>query len=793
MKRNKFLSLAMALVFATSNAFAASIGDDNVDLGKTTSTGDKSITFKGPTSSKKLKGSQAGALGYNGNSLSIGDGANTANKTFTFDKGGSSPFFQYNFSTGAIDTGNLSILNHTGNNLYIGDGTNTNKVLKFNKGASSPEIRFNSTTSKLEFSNDASLYKAIGSGTGSGGDGGKNLLTNVSFEDGISLDWSNTGGTFTQGTYTNGTEDDAKYANFVATTTGQYFETALKSVPDSLGVGCMADIKYFGGSGNFKIQALDASANLLAEAVLPNTTSWQKSFTLAYPCPTAGATMRLRVISTAAGTIQADLGYLGGNKNISQIAQASIVGEAKIAATTSCIWSRNSTSQGAFSTVAACPGPTVVTNPGPGTIQTTDTDLPQFTVNNLPPGTYEVEIGGQNNNDAGAFAMLSIFDGTTRTGEVGAGNSTSATHFRVKGIYTYTTTGNRTFALHGATSSGNVSVYANQPGPNNNLQFIIKRFPLDSEQAVTVDQSQWHIDANIGGANTSFTTTQSTYTEITNASLDLVLNTSKGSASAEIPCSSTNPSTGLTCAAGNEGLGIVFTPPYAGLFEVCADATVNTTNGESSTLQLVETPNNAQTILQEGGQRTDSGFSVSTGSIDTSFHICGTFNFGSVSKKTIRLMYEKPTSSTTTFIIDRSGTAGQRDMKITVRPVLQNVARPVLTGDQVTTPNAASPRVYALEFGGASRGTSCTSTPCTLHFNPGNWVTSVTRNSAGNYTVNIPSTTFGSGAYTCTCSTAATSAGCQIFGGTPGATSFNVFGASGADNSLALMCLGLKP
>jgi hypothetical protein len=784
--KNKFLILATALALTASQAFAASIGDDNVDLGKPTSSSDKSITFKGPTSTKKLKGSQAGTLSYNGNALSVGDGANSANKTFTFDKGGSSPFFQYNFSTGAIDTGNLSLFNHTGNNLTVGDGADTNKVLKFNKGANSPEIRYNSTTSKLEFSNDASLYKAIGSGTGSGGDGGVNLLTNPSFEDGVSIDWSNTGGTFTQGTYTNGTESDAKYANFVASGSGQYFETALKSVPDSLGAGCMADLKYFGGSGNFKLQALDSSANVLSEIVLPNTTAWQKSQTLAYPCPAPGATMRARVISTGAGTIQGDLAYLGGNKNISQIAQARLAAEIKFVGTASCLLQYGSGGSYATATAAACPGPTII-DQRIGTCLTTDVDGPVVTCNNMPAGDYVLLYTLAAGVNAGSQGGLAVTDGSSTQGHISVPYAAAAIYGQtIIGKFSYSSSGSRTWTIVGR-GFGNTTILYNNVADQNDINLKILYYPTTSETAVTNEQSSWFVDANLGGANVAVST-NSTYVEATDAGLNMVLNS--GSASAEVPCSGTNPSTGLTCAAGSESMGVVFTPPYAGWFDVCAYGSANTAAATVSVIsRLIETPNNAQTNLQTG-QAAPETYSAA-GAATTNQSSCSTFYFANTTKRTVRLMYEANGSGS--FTADRSGTIGQRDWRFTVRPALQNIARPVLTGDQVTTPNAASPRVYALEFGGASRGTSCTSTPCTLHFNPGNWVTSVTRNSAGNYTVNIPSTTFGSGAYTCTCSTAATSAGCQIFGGTPGATSFNVFGASGADNSLALMCLGLKP
>lgn len=672
------LGIASTFLFVTIAALAANFTDDQLQFGKPGSSANKEIVF-GASNKKKLKHVPGTlTLDYEGNNLSVGDGLNTSDKTLKLNKGASSPTFRHNFTSGDLEIENAPVLNQKGNTVSVGDGTNTNKVLKFNKGANSPEIRYNSTTSKIEFSNDASLYKAIGSGSGGGGDGGKNLLTNGSFEDGISLEWSNTGGTFTQGTYTNGTDDDSKYANFVASGSGQYFETTLKAVPDSLGVGCMADLKYFGGSGNFKLQALDSSANVLSEIALVDTTSWQKSPTIAFPCPAAGQTMRARIISTAAGTIQGDIVYLGGNKNISQISQANLIYEGYFLSTGGCQWSRTNTTLGDFSATAACPGPTYSVSSSIGNALTTDTDLPQFTINNLPPGKYRVAFSAATFAGAVTATALAVSDGATACSTSGYDSNASATHVRTECTFVYTATGNRTFKMQGRSSASSITL--ENSGTSRNTYFWVERWPLDAETAVTNDQSSWLIDVNIGGASISWATIASTYSEIINASLDMVINTSKGSASAKIPCSSTNSPTGLTCSSGSESLGVVFTPPYAGLFEVCASFPQISSTGNTTAFQLIETPSNAQTILQEGGTRVSSA-----GATGTAMSLCGTFSFSSTAERTIRLMYESPDSSTRVLDIDRSATHGQRDLKISVRPLLQNVARPVLTGDQVTS------------------------------------------------------------------------------------------------------------
>jgi microcystin-dependent protein len=185
--------------------------------------------------------------------------------------------------------------------------------------------------------------------------------------------------------------------------------------------------------------------------------------------------------------------------------------------------------------------------------------------------------------------------------------------------------------------------------------------------------SDWQIDANIGGANPALTNSAlSSYTEITDAGLDMVLRSY--SATAEIGCSGTNPPTGLTCAAGSESIAVAFTPPSSGLFEVCFEHSQFTAGagGAIVTFQTIETPINAQTITSEGGSRVNQAYSVSA--VDDRFKTdtCGTHQFSDVSKKMVRLMREQTIASTPSIhalIADRLAASGQRDVRVTVRPL----------------------------------------------------------------------------------------------------------------------------
>jgi hypothetical protein len=155
----------------------------------------------------------------------------------------------------------------TDDTLTIGrPGSSANKVMSLGTKV----IRSNESTGKLEFSNDGTLYKNLGSGSGSG-DTGVNVLENASFEDGLTPGWTSVGGTFTQQTYTNGIEGDTKYARHVASASGQYFESDAKIVTDSIGSSCLAYSKYKTTDNNaYKISFFSAGVEINSQQ-LPTT------------------------------------------------------------------------------------------------------------------------------------------------------------------------------------------------------------------------------------------------------------------------------------------------------------------------------------------------------------------------------------------------------------------------------------------------------------------------------------------------------------------------------------------
>jgi hypothetical protein len=222
-------------------------------------------------------------------------------------------------ATGAVSASTLNVESTSTlkGNLTARDGTSGDWSLTVNKGSANPYLKWNNTLTKWTFSNDGSVEKKLGSGSGSG-DGGINLLDNSSFEDGPNVAWVSSGGTYSQQAYssTSANVDDLYFGRLVATASGQFLETSAVAVPTFLVGQCVAYSKYnTSNASSWKIQVL-TSANVLVKEESLGTSAWESSKYVAFPCPTAGTSIKLRYVSTAVGTVEIDKAYLGSENRI---------------------------------------------------------------------------------------------------------------------------------------------------------------------------------------------------------------------------------------------------------------------------------------------------------------------------------------------------------------------------------------------------------------------------------------------------------------------------------------------
>lgn len=606
------------------------------------------------------------------------------------------------------------------NILRIGDKTGSDIELQMGDG----RLKWDDTASVLQFSNDqGSLFKDIGSGSGAG-QGGVNILANPSYEDGVgSPEWVASGVTPTQVAFAEPAPNNENHARVDFSAGSQFFESASTNKPDSLGSGCSAQFKYNGGDANIDVVIIDGSSNELFRSTLVARTDWGAISPIQFPCASA---MKIRFESTAdAAVFDVDEVYLGSTLGLSNLANVEVAGKAFFAETASCLWSNTGATLDDFGTDADCPGPTIVEE-NVGSWQTTDADLPQITINSLPAGKYEVIVDTSFGGPAtgGAGNALRVTDGSTNGQNCGLTNdSASSSHVTCRLLVTYSSIGSRTFKLQSQTSSGSVFI-DNGTSTQNNLTFTVIRYAPESQATFLPETEKFFVDANIGGANLTHSSS-STPVELTNAGLNLVVNLG----SAEIPCSATNPSTGLTCSAGSESIGIVVDVPSAGEYKYCFSFGV-ASGSTSAGYRLVETPNNAQTILQQG-----NSFATNlNASVESSVRLCDTFNFGTSGQKTVRMFHEA--GGTGSLLLDRSATVYERDMHISVEKVSQHVPAPVLVGGQYRSGDLSEPqtKVYRAMFGGATDIDNCSSDPCTVHLEKGgDWISVVNRASTGLY------------------------------------------------------------
>jgi len=537
----------------------------------------------------------------------------------------------------------------------------------------------------------------------------------------------------------------------------EYAEFGTNSLDRAMkGQNCQVKFDYKltkGAGATVLVRLMDGSAIASELELIDEADARPVSMNFACSDPsTADYTVRfIQTVATTESILNVTNVYLGKADNISNINQAELYTEAYIQPASNCTYSGVSDTYASFGPDTDCNFLSIEYGKG----SPPDTKIPAIKYEHLPAGRYKVTMKFQvQNPTSNGICFFRINDGVSNKGtsmhrQSGTGEYTTQV---VSGVFEYDTPQTNKkfelFYLEPAATTCTVPI----EDTNRVFQLTVERYPLDSQQVLSVDASQWLVDASISTSNAAIDlglVDVTTYTEITDSALTLTNNTSKGSTpSVQIPCSGTEVPSSSTCG-GDESLGISFEIIKTGLYEVCSSFThqFNSTSGTNdATFQLVETPTDAQTILQYGGGMASTRSSVG-GNIGFPVKTCGTFNFNSVGRKVIRVMYEQNEATTLAnsfLLINKTDTnAGDREAFFTVRPITQNQPAVVLANS--VSSNGTGPfRIESVTFGGASAATSCTSTPCTLYNETGSWVSSVARNAIGDYTLNIISGIFSS-------------------------------------------------
>jgi hypothetical protein len=605
----------------------------------------------------------------------------------------------------------------------------------------------------------------------------QNYIRNGGFESNVA-GWTSSGGTLafvTSGTNLLVGKGSATWDSSAA---AQTLSSSALTIPNGLKgrngeASCLVNVPS--GVGTHKLQVFNGSSVISEQSIAPVTGPQKIVATFSFP---SSGTVRSRLISVAANEplIGVDDCFIGQNSNL---AQTGIITD-WIQYTPTGTFVSNVAYEGRYRRVGSD------MEIDAQVTFTATTDGTAFALN--VPGGYTIDVA-----KIGSSPVVKTLVGSGTAEDFGVAT------YALRPLY-FSTTQIKLSALEAPATNVTIGGDVSNTSPitfnlNDKIDFSVK-VPIvgwSMESAIRPESVGWRVDAKIAGANANLNAaTNLTFTGVENAGLTLTNNLVGNTSAAEVPCSSTNPSTGTTCAVGDESIGVAFTIPKAGDYLACVNfqAYLEVTTGEiQDTFKIVETPNNAQTILQEGSATLKSSNNAASSALTFPNRLCASLNFSSPGKKTLRLFH----ASTIT------GTIGTHQVLETtsweVIPLYPSISIPQLVGT-VSTSSAFQERVERVRFGGSTPVTNCTANPCTIYSQSGDWVSSVSRSGSGAYTVNIPTGKF-SETPTCVVDSRDVGTGgrgCYVIPETATSTSIPIectIGSSG-DAAVGLICMGKR-
>lgn len=639
----------------------------------------------------------------------------------------------------------------TEDTLRIGKpGSSGDKVIKM---GDTREIRSNETGGFLEFTNDGSTYKRIGSG--SGGASGVNVLAenNFDFEAGNPpTDWTASGGTLTSET-TNQLFGDAS-GSWDSDALDQTLDSVLGEITEGfLGGTCQAEISYkyeTGTAGDYQLIARqfdDSGATEIDVAVvdLVATGTATRKAQLVFDCPDDVADdLRVRIQSKVANAdpIVIDDAFIGIGRNTFDISQAESLAAVYYPTTGGCSWDVTATGYTLVAAAASCPAPIKVS--GSKGIDLSDNDRPNLTfLDGWGPGIYEIELTFQGTHGTGSNNMGWAIVETSVAGVLDAPETLCgiqvASGDTAMPVCRATVVVNDfiaapTFDIQGFTSAGTASILNN--GLGQTLQWNVRKFPLNSAEAITLETSGFYIES-IWSHGSNFGLSLAVIAETSLATSSGVLTSIKGEA--QVPCGS-DPSTGPTCASSDERIGISFVAPTAGLYKICTEFShgAQTSNGAVRVnWVLSRVTDGTDTVVEAGDKRFASEIGITSVNSFKSHPIsfCES-DYLSAGRNTYHLRRDIQSASGTVqenrIEYDLTSDA---NVRFTVEKITEQKPTPVFTDLQnslntkIDTESATQHRICAGRILGLT-GTISSTTPL-----GGECLASATRNSVGRYSI----------------------------------------------------------
>ena len=492
-----------------------------------------------------------------------------------------------------------------------------------------------------------------------------------------------------------------------STLNGGNCELRLNYTASSIG----SNVKF----GVYQGSNLVASTLALSTQSVPNPT-----LSLNVPCGdlSSATTIKLYNDTGNSGTsaLKIDHVYYGAATNIGSVAQASMYGSVVMSG---CTGGSLSTTSSSFADLASsgCSYSAELNASSPSG------NVLGATFTNLPPGQYEIEAEGSFFNTGSEACSFRFYDGTNGTteGRIQQNNGGTTYTPKLSGKLSYTAAqGSITIRVQAKSQTGASTCGIGTTSSGFPATIRIKRFPTSSEIAYRPELQALSWSGYHGSISGGCASTSATFADPT-ACTGITLN------------QLTNRNFGTVTTASGSLPGITFTPVKTGMVYVCATPYQSGSGAAQNwASRLVD---GSGTIINPG---VGGSINLAAGK-NFSLPVCGIYNVTDLTSKTIKLQMAISGGSSTNY--SASPQDGGANITWSIFALDQNIPAPVLVGS-VTSGSTGAERIERVRFGGASERSNCTSSPCTIYSQSGSWVSSVTRNSTGNYTVNIASGVF---------------------------------------------------
>lgn len=626
---------------------------------------------------------------------------------------------------------------------------------------------YDSAGKKWKLYNGTAWGDVGSSGAGGLYAGGQNLVTNNSWESDTSS-WTTTGGIYTRSTASGtfippgvgGAAWDASALGQILYSTGATVNNndgiSTRDIVGSIATRCAGGANTCGHV--LEIYNSSTAITLSSVAITSSSVGWSRT-SINGVAPSNGV-LQLRVRSGSDEPIvYADDAFLGLAEgfNTLNISQATLAGQSYIAGTTNCDWAVTNTAFTDFTADTDCPGPTLGTT-NIGAWQTTDADLPQQTINNLPPGVYEVKFTGNTYiATSEQAAAIRISDGTTTSPGCPADTATGSAKPAVCiGVFVYTTAANRTFKIQGKSAANAFHIFNSTNGAE--PTFTVTRYPLSSEQAYRPDTltNSWsgYHDNTCSWART---------------------NTAYGDPTADASCVLTerlNRNFGSVVTSGSALPGITFTPVKAQRYFICAQPKVSSAT-LAATIDLRLWDGTTTIVEAESSNFVANNFIWSP--------MCGIYSAASISPVTISLQ-SRITSGSVAIAANSTNASA---VEWSLFGIDQSLPAPALVNSVVNTSSGIT-RVESAKL-------NCDAS-ATITSQHGSWVASIGNAASGSCAVTLTSGIFAGSPY-CAANVDACNGGCVVAIGSQTATSMQVYcmtdtGGAGTSCDPRITCVG---